>query len=289
MADSLQYRFLREDDLPRIHETFVTAFSGYTVPVERALDDTVHTLARRGVHYRLSVGAFAGDDMVGVMATGFGPYQGIPTAYDIFTGVIPGYRGRGIAGGMLDFAAPSLARLGAERFVLEVIQTNVPAVTAYERAGFESVRELVCMLLPRDAMCAETLADGVTVEVMESPDWEHLRKFWDWEPSWQNAIESVERSAAEITVLGAMRGRECVGYAVLELPSNDVAQIAVAPSHRRTGVARSLCGAVARRAHPGSRTLRFMNIEGAAEADLAFFYSLGAEELVRQFEMHRLI
>jgi ribosomal protein S18 acetylase RimI-like enzyme len=257
--------------------------------VGRTLEQTRRTLIRRGIQYRLSVGAFDGDDMVAVMATGFGHYRGEPCAYDIFTGVTPGHRGRGIAGGMLDYVAPSLARLGAERFVLEVIETNAPAVTAYERAGFETVRELACFVVPRDAVRNAASPDGITIEPIDKPDWITLRSFWDWQPSWQNSVESLERSTDAITLVGAFAGGELVGYGSLEEATTDVPQIAVARSHRRRGVGRALVGTMASMLPGPDGSLWVLNVDTASQTDLAFFAALGGSEFVRQYEMHRLI
>lgn len=289
MKAAVTYRLLREEDLPLIHATFLEAFADYEVPVTRTLEQTRHTLIRRGIQYRLSVGAFDGDAMVAVMATGFGEYRGQPAAYDIFTGVTPGYRGRGIAGGMLDYVAPALARLGAERFVLEVIETNAPAVTAYERAGFETVRELACYILPCDAFRGAGIPEGVTIEPVDSADWTALRAFWDWRPSWQNSIESVERSADAIRVFGAFANGEPVGYGVLEPDTADVPQLAVARAHRRRGIGRALLGAMADALAATSDSLWVLNVEVDSDADLSFYGALGGREFVRQYEMHRLI
>lgn len=289
MKPSVSYRLLREDDLPAIHQTFLAAFADYEMPVDRSLEQTRRMLVRRGIQYRVSVGAFEGEEMVAVMATGFGEYRGEPAAYDIFTGVTPGFRGRGIAGGMLDYAAPALARQGAERFVLEVIETNAPAVTAYERAGFETVRELSCFAIPTENIHPASPPDGVVIDPIERPDWEVLRNFWDWEPSWQNSIASVERGVDDMHVLGAFRGGKCIGYGAVEPDTGDVAQMAVARESRRQGVARALFAAMARILPPRTDTLRVLNVDAESDDDLSFYDALGADEFVRQFEMHRVI
>ena len=82
--------------------------------------------------------------MVAVMATAVREFEGILSAYDTFTGVRPNWRGRRLAGRMFEFAREQLEQRGVRRFLLEVIETNEPAIRAYERAGFTTRRRLEC-------------------------------------------------------------------------------------------------------------------------------------------------
>ena len=58
-------------------------------------------------------------------------------------GIVPAYRGRGLARTLMHDLVRRVAAAGSDRLVLEVIRTNVAAVRLYETLGFESVRRLV--------------------------------------------------------------------------------------------------------------------------------------------------
>lgn len=302
---TVSYRLLAAGDLPEIHRTFLAAFADYAIRKRVALGELERLMVRRGVWYELSVGAFDGGEMVAVMATGLGTWQGKKTAYDVFTGVTPPYRGQGIAGGLFEHCRPALARQGARQLLLEVIQDNEPAVKAYRRTGFEVTRELICFELPpqgRAALAASASraasapgaanasgAAEVEIHPFTLPDEGAFRDAWSWEPSWQNSLDSLERSLDEVLYFGAFEadgsgGGVMVGYAAVEPATGDLAQLAVVPSHRRRGIGTRLLAAAAA-VVSGEATLRMINVDGEAHPDLAFYPARGAREFTRQYEM----
>jgi ribosomal protein S18 acetylase RimI-like enzyme len=99
----------------------------------------------------------------------------------------------------------------------------------------------------------------------------------------------VERGVDDLHVLGAFRAGKCVGYGMVEPDTGDVAQLAVAKASRRQGVARALFAAMVRLLPAHTGTLRVLNVDAESDDDLAFYDELGADEFVRQFEMHRVI
>ena len=52
----------------------------------------------------LTRGAFEEDRLVGLFAVGCEGWAGQRTAYDVFTGIVPSHRGRGLAGELFDAA-----------------------------------------------------------------------------------------------------------------------------------------------------------------------------------------
>jgi len=279
----VEYRFLRETDVPQIYSTFTKSFADYQIQASPSQEVVRRLMVRRGVGYDLSVGAFDGDDMVAVMATGYGEWQGSPAAYDIFTGVTPDYRRRGIAGAMIEFVRPTLVERGAECFLLEVLQTNEPAIKVYRRLGMTISREFACFKLERDALVTTRANRDVAIVEFDDPDWSAWHEFWSWQPSWQNSSASVERSLDGHVCFGALSGKECVGYAIAEPATHELCQLAVAPRYRRRGIGTQLLAAASNAMDNGS--LRIINIDGGSAADLAFYESRGSQDFVRQYEM----
>ncbi len=279
----MHYRFLKRDDLRQVHGIFLESFSDYAVPMEVDEKGLELTLKTRGVDYSSSVAAFDGSRGVGIMATGVGPWSGQKAAYDIFTGVVPSYRGRGIAGAMLEEVKERVRELGVRRIVLEVLQSNASARRAYERAGFQVSRELVCLKLDREALVTGKQAAGASVRRTD-PSQASLRSFdFDWQPSWQNSIESVKRASATMVCHEVVEDGVLQAFGVHSPAQQQIIQLAVAPSRRRHGLGTLLVDQMMKDMEVPS--IRILNIDGEARYTLRFFESVGAVEQLRQFEM----
>lgn len=286
---SLRFSHLDPSQLGAMHETFCAAFSDYSLPARRTRDELEALMVRRGVRYDLSVGVFDGERMVAVMAVGLDDWRGQCTAYDIYTGVDPSHRGRGLAGEMFRFARPAVVAAGAECFLLEVLQANEVAVRAYRRTGFRPLRELPCLELPPEAVTRLARRDAAPVDPdvtlrLGSVDSASCERLWSWHPSWQNGPASMARLVDRRVAWGAWAGDRLVGYGIVLPELGDLPQLAVDPGRRRRGVGTSLLAALAREL-PEGRPLRALNIDGEAAADLAFLQAHGAREYTRQWEM----
>ena len=236
----MQFRALHAADFQLVHRTFLRAFDDYEIPVHLSADELRRLLARRGAELGLSVGAFDGEDMVAVMAVAMDTYEEIVTAYDVFTGVIPSHRGRGLAGQLFDAALPALIECGARRFLLEVIQSNDAAVRAYERAGFAIRRDFRCYEVDTDRVDSLEPGSGIKIVPGHFADIEEYGEWRDWMPSWQNSDNAIRRALDEPVLLEAHVDSTPVGYAVVMLQARDVAQLVVHDSHRRRGVGSAL-------------------------------------------------
>jgi hypothetical protein len=154
----------------------------------------INRAVKNGVHYDCSVGVFDGSRLVGVTLVGLDDWQGRPAAFDAGTGIIPDYRGQGIAGKMFDFATPKLRDRGVQKFLLEVLQVNKPAIKAYRAAGFSINRELDCFDLNLDEFTCGAEA-GVAFEInpVDITTVLSLRGHLDWTPSWETSYAAIER------------------------------------------------------------------------------------------------
>jgi ribosomal protein S18 acetylase RimI-like enzyme len=280
----MNYRFLIEADLPQMHATFLEAFADYFVQMSMSQAQFAQHSANNGVRYDCSVGAFDGEKMVGILLNGVDNWQGELTAYDAGTGVIPAYRGRGIAGAMLEFALSALRDQGIAQCLLEVIRANEAAIKVYRRLGFVETRPLECIRLRPEVNLPLKPLIGLEINLETTPDWDELRRFWDWQPAWQNAIEAIERNPQHFMIPVASIGQDCVGYAVINPITAGLAQLAVAPSARGRGIGTRLLRACREVTGP-DRLLSMINIDGNATETLAFFERRGFEPTIGQYEM----
>lgn len=256
-------RALTASDFELVHRAFIESFSDYVVKLAPTSEQLRDMLTRRGWMPELSCGAFAGETLVAFTLNGFDG----TTGYDTGTGVIPSHRREGLARKTMEWSADALRRAGAQRYILEVIESNAKALALYRDCGFVETRRLQCW----------TYESSRQVAVNDvAPRWDEWREWWDVEPSWQNSVESIARAPERPRIVG-----DDAGYAVV-FSSGDVPQLAVARDARRRGRGRELLDAAATIA---GKPLRIMNVDARDEGIAAFLESCGAQRFVVQIEM----
>lgn len=140
-----------------------------------------------------SVGAFDGKRLVGFILCGYRKSRNGATLYDGGTGVVPDYRGKGIASAMLSWILREAARKDIDRFLLEVLEHNRAAQELYLKAGFSNRRFFHCYRLDKDLVGQQVLDSPYFFEPLEKTRFEKFdhQKFLTFEPSWQNDVPSV--------------------------------------------------------------------------------------------------
>lgn len=282
MPSAPELRFLTPDDFPAVHAGFTRAFSDYVVPMRLTEAQHREMLVRRGIRYELSIAAFRNGEVVGFNLNGLDTWRGVPTVYDLMTGVSPSERGQGLSRQLFDHSLPKL-RSVARRHLLEVISTNAPATAVYEKLGFRTARELDCFREVRPVGARSP--EGVSVEIEPLPaDWSPDETRWDVLPSWQNGTASLRRAAERPLIARATRGGAPVGYGLAFASNGDLAQLWVAPEARRQGIgARLLLALRERCAAPNG--LRALNVDSRATDVRAFLERSGFERFITQHEM----
>jgi GNAT superfamily N-acetyltransferase len=277
----MEFRFLDQLDLTELHPVFLRAFSDYLVPMNLNREQFAELLRRRGAQKELSVVAFEDGLPVGFTINAFDLYQGIPTVYDVITGIVPEARRKGAAQGIFDFSLPKLKGIGAARYVLEVLAKNSAAFALYKRIGFSVHRGLEVL----SATKAPFPHHPTTFAIQQiEPMWDLFERFWDWQPSWQNSIASMQRSKAQKIVLGVFNGSQLIAYGIVFPETGDVPQFAVRPDHRYQGAGTMLLVALQASVQPGRYT-RIVNVDGSAAGTLSFLQRIGFEPFAAQFEM----
>lgn len=145
---NVTYKNLVNVSFEELHKTFVDAFSDYAVDVSYMTHYVMENRAiKNGYDPESSVGAFNDSKLVGFTLVGIDNHYETPSAFDIMTGLVKDYRGKGIASQMFDFIIPSLKEKKIKQFYLEVLQENNAAIRAYQKAGFKINRSLDCFTL----------------------------------------------------------------------------------------------------------------------------------------------
>ncbi|MCW8925600.1 MAG: GNAT family N-acetyltransferase [Xanthomonadales bacterium] len=286
---AIRYQHLTADGFPEAHATMVAAFADYHLDMSymTAERSWLRNL-KSGVSYDCSVGAFDDDRMVGFTFVGLDDWQGDPAAFDAGTGIIPGYRGQGIANGMFEFVIPGLRDRGVKRFLLEVLQPNRAAIRAYQKAGFEITREFACYdLLPGSFAGARLTGGDIGVRVIDKTTVQAFRGQTDWQPSWENSFTGMDRIPDDLVRLGAFHAGRCIGVLVFYPLLQWIMCLVVDREFRRRGVASSLLKSLMtdRRLPAGTDRVKINNIDHCDHAMRAFFVKAGADFVIDRYEM----
>jgi len=89
---------------------------------------------RSAVKHGLSLGAYAGDMMIGIAITDLQAWNGSLLLWEFH--VAPSHQGRGVGRGMMERLAAMTKDAGLRVITVETSSTNVPAITFYRRVGF---------------------------------------------------------------------------------------------------------------------------------------------------------
>ncbi len=274
---------LEEAPFDLIYNAFSSAFDDYEVKLNK--QQLTKMLKRRGFDPGLSFAFFDNQKIVSFILNAVGNFRGIATAYDAGTGTLKEYRGKGLATTLFDYSIPFLRKRNISRYLLEVIQNNIGAVSVYKNVGFSVTREFSYYVREKSKL---TSVENVTGEfdlrkVGELNQTADPSLFWDFYPSWQNGYDAIERDPERFEIIGAYDGQTLTGYCVHEPESGDITQIAVNKNYRRKKIATNLFNAAV--SNSSSNTIRVINTETSSHAINDFLISVGMEKRGKQFEM----
>lgn len=273
-------------DFDTLFHGFENAFSDYEIHFDK--EEVRSMLTRRGYNPRLSFAAFDENKIVAFTFNGIGMFNGIPTAYDIATGTAKDYRRQGIAGKIFNYSMPFLKEAGIKQYLLEVLQSNDKAISAYRQMQFDTSREFDCFrqniseIRNLDTYARDT---DILLKPTDTDAVRDARSFCDFPPSWQNSIESIERGRSGLTCIGAFHAGRLVGYSVSDSNTGDLTQISVLKEYRRKGIATQLLRKTVALATTGF--IKVLNIPSADHTLHRFLADKNIGLINRQFEMVR--
>lgn len=277
-----QYRFLSEQDFPELYKANVEAFSDYVVPLQVSFEQFENHFIQNAIDINLSVGAFNRGKLVGYTLNGFGIWNGVKTAYDGGTGVIPKYRRQGIGKALFDFLLPKLREIEIKQMLLEVISNNEKAIELYRQIGFEETRKLLFFEQTKDINLP--LQNTFNIRQLENLEWKNVQNFWDKPTSWQFSVEAIKRKTTQNLFFGAFLDKECIGYGVLFPSSGIIPQMAVDKKHRRKKVGTMLLAEMQKYVQD-DKQLRFSNVDRDLHSLIRFAGKLDFTPTISQFEM----
>ena len=199
-------------------------------------------------------------------------------------GIVPEFRGQGLSATLVSALIGRACSLSLTTLQLEVLTQNVRAIRAYERAGFQTRRELV--IFSGDIRRPDLMADGdVDVRPAETPERAWLAGLalpasGAWAPCWQREVVSL--LSMDLRGLIARRGQGVAGVLLYRpnIPTGPVALLHLAFAD--APAARALLAHAIAEA-PSAPVFLLNEPDGSPLH--ALLSALGLRELHRQFEM----
>ncbi|WP_430612893.1 GNAT family N-acetyltransferase [Flavobacterium sp. JP2137] len=267
----LQYRFLNQTPTAVVLNTFNEAFSDYILPMHLTEAQWAYKLKNDGVDWSLSLGAFDGEALVGVILHGRNQKE----FYNAGTGVIPSHRGQGITRALYAFGLPLLQEQGFEVGILEVISTNDAAKRTYEKIGFEKTAVLNCY---NGTISAVGNGKAVTLQPLTPELYQAYYADKSVAPSWQNDRRAVLAHWEILEVQQIYSEQTAVGYLVYHPQSNKLIQLYIAPEFRRKGLATALLSSL----FTADKKLLVTNVNSTDTALNTLFKKLGLQLFLKQ-------
>jgi ribosomal protein S18 acetylase RimI-like enzyme len=279
---------LRSVEKAQLHHAFLEAFADYAMDVGGTTEERLLLrMKKNSVDYDVSPGLYDSDRLVGFTLIGLDTWGGRFTAYDAGTGIVPGFRKQGWARKMFEHSLPALREKAVERFVLEVLQQNEPAIRAYRKSRFEVARELKCYVRQTDDLRSRHEPSAFEMRPIARSVLATLETSADWVPSFENRFSAVDAISDHVRLTGAFDDGVCIGAAAYSPPLDWLLTLLVDRGHRRRGVGTALIRHMATTLPESVSRLTALNVDGADTGTQAFFESLGFSRLVDQYEMVR--
>ncbi|MEM9687778.1 MAG: GNAT family N-acetyltransferase [Bacteroidota bacterium] len=275
----MRFTTLEDVTTPTLSIAFNAAFANYHVPLQLNPEQLAAKFLADGFSPKHSVAAFDGDTLAGFIFHGIETLNGKLTAYNGGTGVLPDYRGKGLSMQMYEFILPVLKKEGVEKSILEVICENSGAIKVYKNVGFTRKRKVICV---KGSIQPKTIAKEFTVKhhfgeaLMPVDD-----RFYDFYPTWQNTVESINRQHKDLMEIAAYEGSEKLGLLVLKKANGRILHFAVRKDYRYRGIGGLLLSYAALE----NPNLSMINIDNSKGKLADFLTERGFEYFLSQYEM----
>lgn len=263
----------------KLLNVFNLSFSDYLVPFNLTKEQLEDKIKSDSIQLEFSVGAFENNQLVAFILHGCDTIDNRKIVYNAGTGVIPTKRGNKLTKRLYEFALPILHQNEIDKVLLEVITINEPAIKTYKDIGFKITRELNCF---KGSINIINTDSDFQIREIEEYDWQTLRSFWDFQPSWQNNSTAVEKLQQSNLSIGVYDGEKLLGYAIFNPKLKRLHQLAVDKNYRKRGIGRQLLKHVS--AHY-SNDISIINIDSSSKETSEFLTGIGMNIYVKQYEM----
>ena len=280
------YSLLENTSVQTLFLAFLQAFEDFPSTKNVSIESFQNMLQIRGYIPEISMGAFDKSNhiLASFILNGFRTWNGKSTVYDILSGTVPSYRRQGIANTVFEKIQVLLRQKNAEQYLTEVKKENTTAIELYKKQGFEIRRGLSSFKLKKENHNKTILTCKIEyfTEIKQN-EWEQLKSFWDFQPSWQNSISSINAVKGIMNYAVVCLDNNIIGYGVVDKNTGDIPQLAIHKDYRRKGIAGSIVSALFEKV--AMNQLNILNVDDAYDGMKLFLLKLGFEKTISQYEI----
>jgi RimJ/RimL family protein N-acetyltransferase len=141
VAGTYQFDQAADYSLVQLADLVSEAFRGYALPVYESAARLARLIRMQGLDLASSVVVRSDAQLVGISFLGLRNTRAWVSAF----GIVPSFRGRGLAGTLMERITDRARTAGAQDIRLEVLVGNLVARRVYGRSGFRPLRDLVTL------------------------------------------------------------------------------------------------------------------------------------------------
>ncbi len=279
--DLLAYQ---NDYFGELHDAFIDAFSNYLIsfrPSRAQFHQRIYSKLR--IDPSLSGLAIMDDTIVSFILHTCNTYQKKKTLYNGGTGTRQNNQGEGHAFKLYEHLFPVLMASGAERILLEVVDTNVPGQKLYEHLGFHFRRVFKCYKQAHQVQARMQ----PEVSISESTWTADLDRHLSFEPCFMDSSNQLQLNLKNETVLVARKKGSTVGHLIFQPHLGRISQFAVSADFRNQGIGHQLLQACQQRS--AATELTILNIPESELDTIQALEALGFVNEIDQFELELVI
>ncbi len=221
-------KLLEHETLQNIYPVFKVSYQDTILHTNLSESEFVAFVESCDYRPDLSVGIYDSEQLVAFCLIGFRIEENRRFAYNIFTGVIPNQRRKGLANTMFKAVEEVLRRYNFDAYLLEVTKDNSKAKRLVEKHGFKTYRSFYTMSKATARGVLDPLQRCGIAEV-------DINHYWDFTPSWKNMTSEalIKDEDYKWVVEGSID--EPLAYALFNDKTGIVLQFAIHYDARRQG------------------------------------------------------
>ena len=275
---------LEKTSISELVDGFNDAFSQYVVPVHLTGENLRKMLKIRDVELQHSFGMFdRSGNICAFVLNAVRSIDGKPNAYNAATGVRIAHQRKGMAEALLQASAQHLATIGIEKYRLEVITSNSPAVLLYQKLDFHIRRQVNCFSVELSGI-PTSLPGQIESREISLDSLQSLSNLLHHKPTWQNASPSVLHNADDCELLVQYQTNKPIAFLIVDRTNGGIMQLGI-----QTDICpeafQPLIQAVAYVS--GKTKLSYVNLDSKDTVTHAFLEKLNWKTTVSQHEMIR--
>lgn len=252
---------------------FLKAFENYYVKMPTEREYYKERWKATKVDFNFSYGMFDKGKLIGFIIHAIDKRDGILTAFNTGTGVLPEHRRKRIINSIYEQALRDFEQYGIEKITLEVITENKIAIRSYETIGFEIYKNFKCFSGPINLeKTAQFDLEKIDATKFK---WENLpnQQFY----SWDNQKESLLKG--DYSYFQVLNNKEAESFFIIKPDSGYVAQLDLLNT-KNNGWNR-LFSAIKQI----STTIKINNVDERLNEKVNQISAIGLANKVDQFEM----